>query len=198
MGYLQEFLLRLSWRTWVCPSEDQAWRWHSCLDFGDPGSFRCSGMLATMGAGAMALLESFSNLWQQALKGSPWLVSCSPAWHISHSMASLSVFFLCWSAASAGVWGERGFSVAPPSACDSAAWPGLRGFLAFLQRHSLPRSPPLYPLGCVSSGLHPAFQSLCSSCQPLNVPGDLSPCPGCVGLRHGLSVCSHFIQSVTD
>ena len=61
-GYLQEFLLRLSQRTWVCPSEDQAWRWHSCLDFGDPGSFRCSGMLATTGAGAMALLESFSNL----------------------------------------------------------------------------------------------------------------------------------------
>ena len=78
--------------------------------------------------------------------------------------------------------------MAPPSACDSAAWPGLRGFLAFLQRHSLPRSPPLCPLGCVSSGLHPAFQSLCSSSQPLNVPGDLSPCPGCVGLRHGLSV----------
>ena len=110
-------------------------------------------------------------------------------------MASLSVFFLCWSAASAGVWGKRGFSVAPPSACDSAVWPCLRGFLAFLQRHSLPGSPPLCPLGHVNSSPHPAFQSLCS--QPLNVSGDLSPCLGYVGLRHGLCG-SHSIQSVTD
>ena len=25
-------LLRLPWRTWVCPSEDWVWRWRSCLD----------------------------------------------------------------------------------------------------------------------------------------------------------------------
>ena len=87
--------------------------------------------------------------------------------------------------------------MAPPSVCDSAVWPCLRGFLAFLQRHSLPRSPPLCPLGHVNSSPHPAFQSLCSSSQPLNVSGDLSPWPGYVGLRHGLCG-SHSIQSVTD
>ena len=28
----RSLLLRLPWRTWVCPSEDWVWRWRSCLD----------------------------------------------------------------------------------------------------------------------------------------------------------------------
>ena len=36
-------LLRLPWRTWVCPSEGQVWRWCSCLGHRDSGSTRYSG-----------------------------------------------------------------------------------------------------------------------------------------------------------
>ena len=35
-------LLRLPWRTWVCPSEGQVWRWCSCLGHRDSGSTRYS------------------------------------------------------------------------------------------------------------------------------------------------------------
>ena len=34
----------------------------------------CTGKLADMGARHTALLEDFSSLWQQALKGLLWLV----------------------------------------------------------------------------------------------------------------------------
>ena len=38
-------LLKLPWRTWVCPSEDQVWRWCSYLGHRDFGSTRYSGEL---------------------------------------------------------------------------------------------------------------------------------------------------------
>ena len=34
-----------------------------------------------------------------------------------------------------------------------------------------------------------AFPSLRASSQLLHIPGDLGPCPGCIGLQQGLSVC---------
>ena len=43
--------LRLPWRTWVCPSEGQVWRWCSCLAHRGPGSSRYSGELSTRAAG---------------------------------------------------------------------------------------------------------------------------------------------------
>ena len=35
-------LLRLPWRTWVCPCEGQVWRWCSCLGHRGSGSTRYS------------------------------------------------------------------------------------------------------------------------------------------------------------
>ena len=43
-------LLRLPWRTWVCPCEGQVWRWCSCLV-----STRYSGELAARAAGNLVL-----------------------------------------------------------------------------------------------------------------------------------------------
>ena len=65
---------RLPCRTWVCSSEDRAWRWHGYLDFRDPGSTRCAGKPVTLGAGDMALLGVFPNLWKLAIKEPPCLV----------------------------------------------------------------------------------------------------------------------------
>ena len=42
-GLFQRLLL---WRTWVCPSEGQVWRWCSCLGCRGSGSTRYSGELA--------------------------------------------------------------------------------------------------------------------------------------------------------
>ena len=48
-----DLLLRLPWRTWVCPSEGQMWRW-CCLGYRVSGS-RYSGQLVTRAAGNIAL-----------------------------------------------------------------------------------------------------------------------------------------------
>ena len=48
-------LLRLPWRTWVCPCEDQVWRWCSCLGCRDSGSTRYSGESAAREAGNIVL-----------------------------------------------------------------------------------------------------------------------------------------------
>ena len=51
-------LLRLPWRTWICPSEDQVWRWCSCLDHRGSGSTRYSGEKAARAAGN---IEGYDN-----------------------------------------------------------------------------------------------------------------------------------------
>ena len=48
-------LLRLPWRTWVCPCEGQVWRWCSCLGRRGSGSTRYSGELAARAAGNTVL-----------------------------------------------------------------------------------------------------------------------------------------------
>ena len=48
-------LLRLPWRTWICNSEGQVWRWHSCFGHRGPGSTRYSRGLAPNAEG---------NKWQ--------------------------------------------------------------------------------------------------------------------------------------
>ena len=48
-------LLRLPWRTWVCPSEGQLWRWSSCLGHRGSGSTWDSGELVARAAGNMVL-----------------------------------------------------------------------------------------------------------------------------------------------
>ena len=44
-------LLRLPWRSWVCPCEGQVWRWCSCLGRRGSGSTMYSGELAARAAG---------------------------------------------------------------------------------------------------------------------------------------------------
>ena len=48
-------LLRLPWRTWVCPSEGQVWRWYCCLGCRSSGSTRYSGELVAKAAGNIVL-----------------------------------------------------------------------------------------------------------------------------------------------
>ena len=48
-------LLRLPWRTWVCPCEGQVWRLCSCLGYRGCGSTRYSGELAARAAGNIVL-----------------------------------------------------------------------------------------------------------------------------------------------
>ena len=43
-------LLRLPWRTWVCPCEGQVWKWYSYLGCKGSGSTRYSGELAARAA----------------------------------------------------------------------------------------------------------------------------------------------------
>ena len=48
-------LLRLPWRTWVCPCEGQVWKWCSCLGCRGSDSTRYSGGLAGRAAGNIVL-----------------------------------------------------------------------------------------------------------------------------------------------
>ena len=48
-------LLRMPWRTWVCPCESQVWRWCSCLGPRDSGSTSYSGELVARAAGNIVL-----------------------------------------------------------------------------------------------------------------------------------------------
>ena len=48
-------LLRLPWKTWVCPCEGQMWKWYSCLGCRGSGNTRYSGELAARAVGNNAL-----------------------------------------------------------------------------------------------------------------------------------------------
>ena len=48
-------LLRLPWRSWVCPCEGQMWRWGSHLGLRVAGSTRYSGGLVARAAGNIVL-----------------------------------------------------------------------------------------------------------------------------------------------
>ena len=48
-------LLRLPWKTWVCPCEGQVWRWYRCLGCRGSGNTRYSGELVARAAGNIVL-----------------------------------------------------------------------------------------------------------------------------------------------
>ena len=50
-----DLLLRLPWRTWVCPSEGQLWRWCNCLGCKGFGSTKYSRELAVRAEGNIVL-----------------------------------------------------------------------------------------------------------------------------------------------
>ena len=54
-------LLRLPWRTWVCPCEGQVWRWCSCLGHRGSGSTRYSGELAARAARNIVLYKGMAT-----------------------------------------------------------------------------------------------------------------------------------------
>ena len=54
-------LLRLPWRTWVCPSEGQVCRWCSCLGHRGSGRSRYSGELVTRVAGNIVLYKRMAT-----------------------------------------------------------------------------------------------------------------------------------------
>ena len=68
-------LLRLPWRTWVCPCEGQVQRWSSCLGRRGSGSTRYSEELAARAAGNIMLQKGMpTSIGQHAsvfLPGDP-------------------------------------------------------------------------------------------------------------------------------
>ena len=54
-------LLRLPWRTWVCPCEGQMWRWYSCLGCRGSGITRYSGELVAREAGNVVLWKGMAT-----------------------------------------------------------------------------------------------------------------------------------------
>ena len=64
-------LLRLPWRTWVCPCEGQVWRWCSCLSLRGSGSTRYSEEFAARAVGNIVLYKGMTisceelTLWKR-------------------------------------------------------------------------------------------------------------------------------------
>ena len=54
-------LLRLHWKTWVCPSEGHVWRWNSCLGHRGSGSTRYSGKFVARPAGNIVLWKGMAT-----------------------------------------------------------------------------------------------------------------------------------------
>ena len=95
--------------------------------------------------------------------------------------------------------GREAMVMTPPTMHDSAVSPCFHGCPAILHRHFPPQSSPHIPLihlFAVNSSPHAGIspQSLNSSSQPLQLPGNQHPCLGYVWLKQGLSD-SHSILS---
>ena len=102
----------------------------------------------------------------QSLKGAPWVGSYSAV----QCVRRLMVQSLYCSAASAGLWRERGYGDGSTTMCDSAVSPCFHACLAFLHRHFSPLSPPFHPL---DPSLRSQQQSLhwdCSTIPKLQLP----------------------------
>jgi len=75
----RSLFLRVPWRTWVCHSEGQVWRWCNCLDFRDLGSPRYAGEPVVRGVRDVVLLGFFLASSSSALgegNGNPLQYSC--------------------------------------------------------------------------------------------------------------------------
>ena len=103
-------------------------------------------LLGPFGQGTQKALLTGALLYCSACQALKWLPWEGPSLLFQTIETSLSWVFLCFSAASDGVWGE-GTVVAPAAVCDSATLPCLLGCLVFLHRHFSPQSPPSCSLG---------------------------------------------------
>ena len=177
-------------------------------------------MLVASSAGARALLQSSSSLWQLAFKRPLWLaLLCCLAQQALKGLHWLGFLLCCSVPQTLKGWPSlESFSIGqlPALACEGEKLQWWFCPLHMTQQYRFAsvatqhcskgiRHHDLLPhvlLGClptVNSNPHPgiALQSLCSSSQPLCVSGDLGPWPGYMGLQQGLSG-SHSIQTVTD
>ena len=105
-------------------------------------------------------LGSFSVVQHvRHIEGTPWMGSYSVDWHIrnlkEHPGWSPTLKFSAWgvwwarlyfSAANAGVWGERGYGGGSTPYAWLSSIPLFHGCLVFLHRHFPSRSPPSDPL----------------------------------------------------
>ena len=84
-----DLLLRLPWRTWVCPNESQGWRWCSCLGHRVSGSTRYSGELVSRAAGNMCSTRVwqpvFANMLQYSCLENP---PDREAWQATHNQST--------------------------------------------------------------------------------------------------------------
>ena len=55
------FLLRMPWRTWVCPCEGQVWRWCTCLGCRDFSHTTYSGEISGLDSRKYSALEGHGN-----------------------------------------------------------------------------------------------------------------------------------------
>ena len=88
----RSLVLRPAWSSSVCPSEARVQRWYDYFDHGSPGSVKFAGKLAATGARDMALVRVFPDTQHKVREGQLW-----------------GGIFYC-SAASASMWGERGYN----------------------------------------------------------------------------------------
>ena len=124
---------------------------------------------------------------RQALEGAPWVGPCSVVPASGVRWASLPIVQLRMLAC-----GEReAMGMLPPTHDSHYRLASLAAGLSStgISHHSLLPHIPSIHLSAVNSSPRPGIapRSLNSSSQPLCLPGDLCPCPGCVCLRQGLS-----------
>ena len=148
----------------------------------------------------------FCRSAHQALKGAPWVGSYSVIWHISllkeHPGWGSTLEFSV-----SDIWrpilsivqlpmlvcgGREAMGMAPPlhvtQQCCRASTAARLSSTGISHHDLLPHIPSIH-LSAVNSSPRPGIapQSLNSSSQPLHLPGDLCPRPGCVWVWQGLS-----------
>ena len=141
-------LLRLPWRTWVCPCDGQVWRWCSCLSLRGSGNTRYSEEFVARAVGNIVLYKSMAPVLANTLQysclenPSPWqrsLAGHSPhglrvVYYKSNPERISATFFACDSSAPVRTEDEG----------SAAAW--LVGTLAAgVQRRGLPLPQELWP-----------------------------------------------------
>ena len=136
-------LLRRPWRTWVCPCEDQVWRWCSSLGHRGSGNTPYSGELAARTAGSTSSRRVqqpvLANMLQNSCLEQSGRPQSTGLQRVGHNRSDpvwvARLFFACGSSAPVRVEREGG-----KAGC-------LAGTLVApsVQRHGLPPPQELWP-----------------------------------------------------
>ena len=130
-------LLRLPWRTWVCPCEGQVWRWYSCLGSRGSGSTRYWAIHSRILAWRTPLPDR--EAWQATV----FRVTKSQTLLKRPCMHRCKTFFACGSSAPVRVECEG----------HAAAWLAGTLVVSSVQRHGLPLLQGLWPYLSLLSSL---------------------------------------------